>query len=141
MPSEPPQRIEEDALGSITITGPTHRGAHLHGINTTRAVDNFALGSSTLGDHADYLDALFEVKLAACRANVDIGALNADVGAAIEAACLQRLDRSLGGEPVSGSHFPVDMLEGSGGTSTNMNVNEVIANLSLLHMGLSLIHI
>lgn len=115
-------RTESDSLGSVDITG----ARNPIGINTVRGVQNFELGSPTVGAYPSFVDALLKVKLAAARANVQVGALDSVIGSAIEAACLTH--------PRS-TDFPVEILEGSGGTSTNMNVNEVIANRALQHLG------
>src|SRR5690606_24611870 len=94
----------------------------LFGIHTQRAVENFPISGIRVGDFPDLVRALAMVKLAAARANHDLGVLEADKLDAIEGAC-----RLL----IGGQHhdaFVVDMIQGGAGTSTNMNANEVIAN-------------
>ncbi|ODA29035.1 lyase family protein, partial [Veronia pacifica] len=113
-------RQETDCLGSVFID----RRA-LYGINTVRARDNFAVSNVKLGDQHDYVTALVMVKQAAAITNHQLGVLSTDKRDAIVAACQ---------EIANGAHrqwLIADVLEGSGGTSTNMNINEVIANRAL----------
>ena len=110
-------RIETDSLGDIQVPA----GA-LYGSNTARGMVNFAGMVAPLSAYPHFMRAMALVKRAAAMANRDVGALDADVADAILAAC---------DEIASGQHFdqfPTPLLEGSGGTSTNMNFNEVIAN-------------
>lgn len=117
---EYPVRREDDALGSKEIP----EGA-LYGINTQRGVDNFPFSGRTLEEFPALLRAFFEIKAAAARANMDAGELQPKIGNPIVAAC-----DALSTDIPTGA-FRVDMLEGSGGTSWNMNINEVIANKAL----------
>lgn len=117
-------RIERDSLGERAIP----EGA-LWGINTLRGVENFPFSGRRLSDEPALLEALVLVKRAAAEANRGTGALSDEQAAAIIAAC---------DEVLAGGHreqFPVDPLESSGGTSINMNVNEVLANLALRRLG------
>ncbi len=117
-------RTERDMLGARTLPAES-----LFGIHTQRAVENFPISGICVGDFPDLVRALAMVKLAAARANHDLGVLEADKLDAIEAAC-----RLL----IGGQHhdaFVVDMIQGGAGTSTNMNANEVIANLGLDRLG------
>ncbi|MEB2846321.1 aspartate ammonia-lyase [Rhizobiales bacterium RZME27] len=111
-------RVEADGLGAVELPADA-----LYGVNTWRALQNFPLSGRPISSYPDFVWALATVKQAAGKANADIGVLSADRAAAIVAACEElkkgKHDR----------HLLVDMLEGSGGTSTNMNVNEVIANV------------
>ncbi|PZO81219.1 MAG: aspartate ammonia-lyase [Mesorhizobium amorphae] len=120
----PATRTETDILGSRKLPVDA-----LHGINTLRGVENFPFSGRRLGDEPDYVVALAQTKLAAARANHALGLLTEENFAAIAAACdaLARLECR--------DALMVDMLEGSGGTSTNMNVNEVLANLALGMLG------
>ena len=82
-----------------------------------------------LAHFPELVRALAMVKKAAALANRDLGALDPAIAAAIAAAC---------DEIVAGGHhehFVVDMIQGGAGTSTNMNANEVIANLALEALG------
>ena len=111
-------RVERDALGEVEVPG-----AGLYGIHTVRAV-TLAASDRRLRHHPAFLHALAAVKHAAARANRDAGVIPAEMGRAIEAACV---------EIASGKYdeqFPVDLLTGGGGIGINMNVNEVIANLA-----------
>ena len=109
------ERIERDSLGPVTIPG-----AALWGAQTQRAIDNFAVSGLRLP--VPLLRALGEVKLAACRANRELGLLDPALASAIEQAS---------GEVATGlldDQFPVDVFQTGSGTSTNMNANEVIAS-------------
>lgn len=117
-------RIETDLLGSRQLPSEA-----LFGIHTLRAVENFSASRSVVGDFPELVRALTIVKLAAARANAELGVIGNATHAAIGAACAELL---------AGRHreaFPVGMIQGGAGTSTNMNVNEVIANLGLIGMG------
>lgn len=116
-------RVEEDSLGPVEI--PADR---LYGANTSRALGNFP-SSAALGAFPDFIRALAIVKKVAAEVNHALGLLNDVRARAIVAAC---------DELIAGQHHDqcvVELLEGSGGTSTNMNVNEVIANRALEIMG------
>ena len=115
------KRSEEDLLGGMEI--PTDA---LWGIHTSRAVENFPITGTMIGDFPELVRALVLVKQAAARANRQLDHLSPERAAAIEAACARILaDRSYA------KHFVVDAIQGGAGTSTNMNVNEVIANVGL----------
>ena len=117
-------RTDTDSLGSRSLPV----GA-LYGVATLRGQENFNISFHKLGDAPELLTALAHIKHAAAAANRDIGALPADIADAIIAASI---------EVENGLHtdqFIVDRLEGSGGTSINMNVNEVIANRALQLVG------
>ncbi len=113
----PQTRTEVDSLGPVEV--PT--GA-LYGAQTQRAVNNFDLSGIPLP--AQFIRSLGLIKAAAARANVELGLLESDVGAAISRAALAVAD---------GKHlqqFPVDVFQTGSGTSSNMNANEVIACLA-----------
>lgn len=112
-------RIEEDLLGERELPADA-----LYGIHTLRALENFPLTGRTIATLPEFVATMAMVKEAAARANQEIGALSTDQAKAIIQAC-QELRA---GE--YNAHLVVDVLEGSGGTSSNMNVNEVIANLA-----------
>lgn len=117
-------RVERDSLGEAPV--PVRA---LWGINTERAVRNFAVSGTIVGQYPALVAALATVKAAAALANAECGVLSEEKRDAILAAC----DRLRRGE--AHDHFVVDMIQGGAGTSTNMNANEVIANLALEHMG------
>jgi len=118
-------RKECDALGEKEI----ERDA-LWGIHTQRALENFGF-SRRRTPHA-LISAIATVKHAAAITNAELGYLPKEIADAIVDACSQICE---GGMEV---HFPLDALQGGAGTSTNMNVNEVVANLALKHLGKSL---
>ena len=101
----------------------------LWGIHTERAIGNFPISGIPLAHFPEFVRSLAWVKTAAARANVALGVLEPAKAEVIVAVCA---------EIIAGrhhEHFRVDMIQGGAGTSTNMNANEVIANLGLLRMG------
>jgi len=82
-----------------------------------------------ISQYPEMIQALAMIKLAAARANHDCGKLQSDVLKGIEAACQEIINGALHDQ------FPVDVIQGGAGTSTNMNANEVIANRALEIMG------
>ncbi len=124
MPHEktPPLRIEHDTMGEIGVPA-----SALYGAQTARAIANFPLSGWRLP--AAFLAALARIKAAFARAHQDAGLLPAAVAGAIARAA---------GEIAAGAHleqFPVDVFQTGSGTSTNMNMNEVIASLSSRKLG------
>lgn len=111
-------RTEKDGLGTQEIEKDA-----LYGLQSARARDNFALGYKRTNLRLIY--AVVKIKKAAALAYLKLGIGKKDVYGAILEAC----DRILSGE--ADGEFIVDALQGGAGTSTNMNVNEVIANLAL----------
>ena len=94
----------------------------LYGAHTVRALANFAVSGTTLCERPSFIAALGHVKAAAARANAGCGVLDERLAEAITAAAR---------EVARGEHdgqFPVDIVQGGGGTSVNMNANEVVAN-------------
>jgi aspartate ammonia-lyase len=117
-------RTEKDLLGSREI--PNDR---LFGVQTLRAVENFAISAVRVRDFPTLIVGIAAVKEAAAEANRDLGILPAPIAQAIIDACRELRE---------GKHhrdFKVDMIQGGAGTSTNMNANEVIANRALELMG------
>ena len=118
-------RIERDALGEVAV--PVNA---LYGAQTQRAVENFPVEAQpTIGDYPELVDGLLRCKLAAARTNLEVGALPGEVGDAI-----LRVGEAALGEDLSAS-FPVHARHGGGGTSANMNANEVLANLAEESLG------
>jgi len=117
-------RIERDMLGEVPVPAQS-----LHGVHTERALENFPLAGEAV--HAELAQAFGTVKLACARTNRTLGAWAGDDAKAdaIEQACRELADGILAAEIV------VDRLQGGAGTSTNMNVNEVIANRALQILG------
>ena len=99
----------------------------LWGIHTLRAIENFPLARRPV--HRRLVHAYGAVKLAAARTNHELGRWDAAKMAAIEAACREMIAGRLD------QHVIVDALQGGAGTSTNMNVNEVLANRALQLLG------
>jgi aspartate ammonia-lyase len=118
-------RTEKDLLGEIKV-----HGEALYGAQTQRAVENFPLhGQKTIGDFPDLIQGLIRVKQAATRANAEAGELDESIGDAVLAACDTVLDQEMWDQ------FPVHTLHGGGGTSANMNANEVLANVAEESLG------
>ncbi|WP_074070904.1 aspartate ammonia-lyase [Rhizobium gallicum] len=110
-------RIERDPLGSISVPEDCYYGAQ-----TARAMKNFPISGIAIKRMPLVIQALAHVKMAAAQANFEEGTLAEDKRAAIVQACE---------EVLAGKHndeFPVDVFQGGAGTSTNMNMNEVLAN-------------
>ena len=119
-------RREHDLLGEADVPMSAYWGIH-----SQRAVENFPITGVPVGHFPDLVRALALVKLAAARANKRLGHLAANKAAAIEKACLLIAE-----EGRFHDQFVVDTIQGGAGTSTNMNANEVIANVALEVMGL-----
>ncbi|HWI81959.1 aspartate ammonia-lyase [Ramlibacter sp.] len=117
-------RTERDFLGERAIPG----GAY-YGVQTQRGMDNFRITGVPMSAEPEFVRAFGYVKKAAALANRDLGALEPAIADAIVAGC----DRLIAGE--MRDQFLTDFIQGGAGTSTNMNANEVIANLALEHLG------
>lgn len=115
-------RIEQDLLGELEIAVDA-----LYGVQTERARSNFNAAGRPV--HQAMIVALAQVKLACARMNQECGSLAPDIAAAVEAACRE----IMGGRYPE--HFVTDALQGGAGTSTNMNVNEVLATLASRRLG------
>jgi aspartate ammonia-lyase len=98
-----------------------------YGIHTRRAMENFAVTGIPV--HPELVRALVIIKKAAALTNRQTGALQKEIADAIVGACNEILSGSLTGQ------FVVDCMQGGAGTSTNMNVNEVIANRAIELLG------
>lgn len=109
-------RKEKDGLGERLLPDEAY-----YGIQTLRAMENFAISDDTFNRHPNIVRALIEIKKACALTNKEIGALPADIADALVAAC----DEALAG--AFADQFPVNVLRGCG-TSINMNVNEVLGN-------------
>lgn len=117
-------RTERDTLGPVAV--PDHA---LYGAQTQRAVENYPI--SGLREHPVFIRAFVYLKKAAALANLELGAIDEKLALAIAAAC----DDLLGNEDKYRDQFVVDVFQAGAGTSFNMNVNEVIANLANLELG------
>jgi aspartate ammonia-lyase len=117
-------RTERDFLGEREIPSEAY-----YGVQTQRGMDNFRITGVPMSAEPEFVRAFGYVKKAAALANRDLKVLDAAVADAIVAAC----DKLIAGE--MRDQFLTDFIQGGAGTSTNMNANEVIANLALEHMG------
>lgn len=104
----------------------------LYDVQTLRCLENFNISHFHLNEYPNYLKGLAITKMGAAEANHSLGLITDEVYDAIMTACR---------EICEGRHaeaFPIDMIQGGAGTSTNMNANEVIANRALQIMGYEL---
>jgi len=115
-------RIEHDTMGEVKVP----RNA-LYAAQTQRAVENFPISGTTL--ERAHIAALAEIKKAAALANAQLGVLDKEVANAIAKSA----DQVIGG--TLDEHFPVDVYQTGSGTSSNMNMNEVLATLATGHLG------
>ena len=113
-------RTERDLLGEKQIPAEAY-----YGVQTARALENFKLSGILINHYPGFVEAWAMVKLAAARANTDVGAMKKERLAAIEKACQAVLSGKYHDQ------FIVDWYQGGAGTSTNMNANEVLANIGL----------
>ena len=117
-------RIESDLIGSREI--PENA---MYGVQTLRGIENFRVSKFHLNEYPLFINALAITKMGAAIANYELGLLTEKQVDAILKACKEILE---------GKHheqFPVDMIQGGAGTTTNMNINEVVANRALELMG------
>ena len=122
MSSTPATRSETDSFGAIPVPADRYWGAQ-----TQRSLQNFKIGWEKMPTAV--VRALGMVKLAAVRANLRLGAIEADVGRAIEQAALEVVEGRLD------DHFPLVVWQTGSGTQSNMNANEVISNRAIEIMG------
>ncbi len=113
-------RVEKDLLGQKEIPARAY-----YGVQTARALENFQISDITINHYPGFVEAWAIVKLAAAQANTDVGAMKPEKLAAIEKASQAVLDGKYH------EQFLVDWYQGGAGTSTNMNANEVLANVAL----------
>ncbi len=117
-------RTESDLIGSREVPADA-----LYGVQTLRGIENFRISKFHLNEYPLFINALAITKMGAAVANYELGLLTKEQVDAILKACKEILE---------GEHheqFPVDMIQGGAGTTTNMNANEVIANRALELMG------
>lgn len=117
-------RIETDLIGSMTLPQDVY-----FGVQTQRALDNFQLSRKQLKQYPELINALAFIKASCARANNNLAILSDDKTEAICSA----VSKITSGE--FNESFPIDMIQGGAGTSTNMNINEVIANIALEALG------
>lgn len=113
-------RTEKDLLGEKQIPADAY-----YGVQTARALENFQVSGVKTNFYPDYVRAYAMVKMAAARANTDVGRMSKDKLSLIEKACQAVIEGKYH------EHFLVDLYQGGAGTSANMNANEVLANIAL----------
>ncbi len=118
-------RTEHDSLGPVEVPQTA-----LYGAQTQRAVDNFSFSGLTMP--VPWLQSLARLKQSAARASKRLGELAGDKADAIDQAAQMIVD----GEHLE--HFPVDVFQTGSGTSSNMNMNEVLAHLAGTRSGLDI---
>src|SRR6476646_8125855 len=117
-------RTEHDLIGNLEVPADAY-----YGVQTARALENFQISGVPISLYPNFIKALAMVKLAAARANTDVGTLPREILKGIEGACQEIIDGKLHDQ------FGLDVFQGGAGTSTNMAANEVIANRALELMG------
>ncbi|WP_444647547.1 aspartate ammonia-lyase [Flavobacterium columnare] len=117
-------RIENDLLGDLQVPVNAY-----YGVQTQRAIENFNISGVRLYQFPEFIKGLAYVKWAAAETNFDLGLLEEPIKNAIVQASKEVIEGKFDRE------FPVDMIQGGAGTSTNMNINEVLANRALEIMG------
>ena len=117
-------RTENDLLGDLQVPANAY-----YGIQTQRAIDNFKISGVKLYQFPEFIKGLAYVKWAAAETNFQLGLLDEKLKNAIVEAAKEVISGKFNRE------FPVDMIQGGAGTSTNMNINEVLANRALEIMG------
>jgi len=117
-------RVESDLLGSKEVPADA-----LYGIQTLRAIENFDISGHLMKDYPNFIKGMAITKKAAAIANYEVGMIDLQQRDAICTACDELLEGKYHDQ------FPIDMIQGGAGTSTNMCANEVIANRALELMG------
>ncbi|MBT0770476.1 class II fumarate hydratase [Kineosporia sp. J2-2] len=115
-------RVEHDTMGEVLVPADA-----LWGAQTQRAVDNFPISGVRIDPAV--ISALAFVKASAARVNAELGVVPKEIAEAVAAAAT----RIAGGEHAD--QFPIDVFQTGSGTSTNMNVNEVVATLASRELG------
>ena len=122
--TEMTMRLEYDLLGQLEVPADAY-----YGIQTLRAAQNFSVTGVPISHFPDLIVALAMVKAASARTNQTLNLISEKKAEAIVGACEELI--------IGNYHdqFIVDVIQGGAGTSTNMNANEVIANIGLELMG------
>lgn len=113
-------RTEHDFIGEMKIENDKY-----YGIQTQRAMENFVISYVPISYFPNFVKSFAHIKKAAAEANQELGVLDPGIAKAIIGACDEIIDGKLL------SQFPVDVIQGGAGTSSNMNANEVICNRAL----------
>lgn len=117
-------RTESDLLGARELPE-----SALYGVQTLRGIENFEISKFHLNEYPEFIKGLAITKWGAVDANHQLGLITDEQYKGIVQACKEIIDGK------HHEHFPVDMIQGGAGTTTNMNANEVIANRALEIMG------
>jgi fumarate hydratase, class II len=115
-------RIERDSMGEIQVPSTA-----LYAAQTQRAIENFSI--SRLRLPPEFIQAIAQIKKAAAQTSLELNQLNAEIASAI----VQASESIISGE--HSEQFPIDVFQTGSGTSTNMNLNEVIAHLASSAIG------
>ncbi|MFF0060452.1 class II fumarate hydratase [Streptomyces sp. NPDC005279] len=115
-------RIEHDSMGEVRV--PAHAKWRAQ---TQRAVENFPVSGQRL--ERAHIEALARIKAAAAHVNAELGVLETDIAEAVADAAAEVADGRWD------EHFPVDVFQTGSGTSSNMNINEVLATLATERLG------
>ena len=119
-------RREQDSLGEVDVPAEAYWGVH-----TLRALESYPIARRPISTFPELIVALAQVKQAAARANAEIGVLDVEKASVIDEVCQEIIEGKWHDQ------FVVGIIQGGAGTSTNMNANEVIANIGLEKMGLA----
>jgi len=117
-------RTEKDLLGEIKVPADAYYGAQ-----AARGMENFQISGQYINDYPDFMKAWGMIKMACAQANTDAGKMKPEILKPIEEACKELI----AGKYVN--QFKIDLYQGGAGTSTNMNANEVLANIALEKAG------
>ena len=128
--SSPSTRTEQDSMGAMEVPASV-----LYGASTQRAVLNFPMSGRAVP--TAIIVAYARLKAACAQSNQELGHLDAERADQISTAC-NRIENGLADHDGLAPHFPIDIFQTGSGTSTNMNVNEVVSNLVCLARGASI---
>jgi len=115
-------RTEHDSMGEVQVPA-----AAKYRAQTQRAVENFPISGQRI--ERAHIEALARIKSAAAKVNAELGVLDGPLAQAVQDAAAEVADGRWDGD------FPVDVFQTGSGTSSNMNVNEVIATLASERFG------
>ncbi len=119
------RKMVSDSMGELEVDAQA-----LYGAQTQRALNNFPISGYTMP--LEFIKALLQIKRAAALGNKKLDCLPDEISSAIDVACVSLLN-----DPNLIEHFPVDVFQTGSGTSSNMNVNEVVATLASNASGLT----
>jgi aspartate ammonia-lyase len=117
-------RTETDLLGEIKVPVDAY-----YGPQAARGMENFQISGQYNNDYPEYMKAWGMIKLACAQANAEVGEMPASKLKLIEPACMELINGKFLDQ------FTIDLYQGGAGTSTNMNANEVLANIALVKAG------